>query len=38
MPVWGPVLGNMDANSIQANEGLLRISNLSKYLETIQAK
>ncbi len=38
MPVWGPVLGKMDPNGIQANEGVLRISNLSKYLESIQTK
>jgi mono/diheme cytochrome c family protein len=36
MPVWGPVLGKMDqANSLDRP---LRISNLSRYLETIQAK
>jgi mono/diheme cytochrome c family protein len=38
MPIWGPVLGNMDSNSTQANQGVLRISNLSKYIESIQAK
>lgn len=36
MPVWGPILGNM--NPTNAQEKLLRISNLSKYLETIQAR
>jgi mono/diheme cytochrome c family protein len=36
MPVWGPVLGKMDQADPQ--ERLLRISNLSQYLETIQAK
>lgn len=36
MPVWGPVLGKMDqANPSQRQ---LRISNLSRYLQTIQAK
>ena len=36
MPVWGPILGKMDqANSQQKH---LRISNLSRYLESIQAK
>ncbi len=36
MPVWGPVLGKMDqTNSLDRP---LRISNLSRYLETIQAK
>lgn len=36
MPVWGSILGKMD----QANpeETLLRISNLSRYLQSIQAK
>ena len=36
MPVWGPVLGNM--NEVTPLERQLRISNLSRYLETIQAK
>ena len=36
MPVWGPILGNM--NRTNAQEKLLRISNLSRYLETIQAR
>ena len=36
MPVWGPVLGKMDQANSQ--ERLLRISNLSRYLVTIQAK
>jgi hypothetical protein len=36
MPVWGPVLGKMDQANPQARQ--LRISNLSSYLETIQAK
>jgi mono/diheme cytochrome c family protein len=36
MPVWGPVLGKMDpANPAQRQ---LRISNLSRYLESIQSK
>jgi len=36
MPVWGPILGKMD----QADRlgQLLRISNLSSYLQTIQTK
>jgi mono/diheme cytochrome c family protein len=36
MPVWGPILGKMD----QANpeETLLRINNLSRYLQTLQVK
>jgi mono/diheme cytochrome c family protein len=36
MPVWGPVLGKMDQASPQTRQ--LRISNLSSYLETIQAR
>ena len=36
MPVWGPVLGKMDQANPQPRQ--LRISNLSRYLETIQAK
>jgi mono/diheme cytochrome c family protein len=34
MPVWGPILGNMNRANIQEKQ--LRISNLSRYLETIQ--
>jgi mono/diheme cytochrome c family protein len=36
MPVWGPVLGHTgnDGNDV----GLLRMSNLSRYLQTLQAK
>jgi mono/diheme cytochrome c family protein len=36
MPVWGPILGKMNVSNPQ--DRLLRISNLSRYLETIQAK
>ena len=36
MPVWGPILGNMNRMNIQEKQ--LRISNLSRYLETIQAR
>jgi len=36
MPVWGPILGNM--NQQNAQEKQLRISNLSRYLESIQAR
>lgn len=36
MPVWGPILGKMSQTNPQ-DKGL-RISNLSHYLETIQAK
>jgi mono/diheme cytochrome c family protein len=38
MPVWGPVLDKMDPNGNGPNVGVLRISNLGKYLESIQAK
>jgi mono/diheme cytochrome c family protein len=36
MPVWGPILGKMNVGNPQ--ERLLRISNLSRYLDSIQAK
>jgi len=36
MPVWGPILGKM--NQANTQDRLLRISNLSRYLESIQAK
>ena len=36
MPVWGPILGKM--NQANPQERLLRVSNLSRYLESIQAK
>ena len=36
MPVWGPILGKMD--QAHSQDRLLRISNLSRYLESIQAK
>jgi hypothetical protein len=36
MPVWGPVLGKMDQRT-EENEQL-RISNLIRYLKTIQVK
>jgi mono/diheme cytochrome c family protein len=36
MPVWGPVLGRMDLQ--HPDQRLLRISNLSQYLRSIQAK
>ena len=34
MPVWGPILGKMERNNFQDKE--LRISNLSRYLKTMQ--
>jgi mono/diheme cytochrome c family protein len=36
MPVWGPILGNM--NHTNPQERMLRVSNLSRYLETMQVK
>ena len=36
MPVWGPILGNM--NGVSPRDRSLRISNLCHYLETLQAK
>ena len=36
MPVWGPILANMNRTNVQDKQ--LRISNLSHYLETIQAR
>lgn len=36
MPVWGPILGRMNATNNQDKQ--LRISNLSRYLQSIQAR
>jgi mono/diheme cytochrome c family protein len=36
MPVWGPILGKM--NHVNSQDKDLRISNLSRYLESIQVK
>jgi mono/diheme cytochrome c family protein len=36
MPVWGPILGKM--NQVNAQDRQLRMSNLSRYLESIQVK
>jgi mono/diheme cytochrome c family protein len=36
MPVWGPILGTMNKSNIQDKQ--LRISNLTRYLQTIQAQ
>lgn len=38
MPIWGPVLGSVDSAPSEANERALRISNLSRYLQTLQEK
>ncbi len=36
MPVWGPILGKMNRTNLQDKQ--LRISNLSRYLESIQTR
>jgi len=36
MPVWGPILGNMEKVNPQVKQ--LRISNLIRYLKTLQVK
>jgi mono/diheme cytochrome c family protein len=36
MPVWGPILGNMNRTNYQDKQ--LRISNLTRYLESIQER
>jgi mono/diheme cytochrome c family protein len=36
MPIWGPVLGKMEKPSPQVQK--LRVSNLVRYLETLQAR
>lgn len=36
MPVWGPILGNMNRGNSQERE--LRIANLSDYIRSIQTK
>jgi len=36
MPVWGPIFGKMDGTNPQ--DKLLRMSNVSRYLETLQVK
>jgi len=36
MPVWGPILGRMNRTNSQEKD--LRVSNLSRYLETLQVK
>ena len=38
MPVWGPVLTGMDTTNTEPNVKALRISNLSRYLQSLQAK
>lgn len=36
MPIWGPIFGKMNVTTPQ--DKLLRISNVSRYLETLQVK
>ena len=36
MPVWGPILGRMSQDNSQ--DRLLRISNLSRYVQSLQVK
>lgn len=36
MPVWGPILGKM--NHANSQERMLRVSNLSRFLDTLQVK
>jgi mono/diheme cytochrome c family protein len=38
MPVWGPILSKMDSSDPQVNIKALRISNLSRYIESLQQK
>ena len=38
MPVWGPVFRSMDTSDLPQDLNTMRISNLSEYLETLQAK
>ncbi len=38
MPVWGPMLGKMDPAGTGPNIGVLRIANLSEYLQSLQEK
>ncbi len=38
MPVWGRLFGTMDQSPAQSNVVAMRISNVSRYVETLQAK
>ena len=38
MPMWGPVLGSVNSAPSEPNVSALRISNLSRYLQTLQEK
>ena len=37
MPIWGPMLGDMNSTSTENDIKALRISNLSSYLKSLQA-
>jgi hypothetical protein len=38
MPVWGPVLGKMDVSVPEQSMRQLRVSNLIRYIESMQEK
>ena len=38
MPVWGPMFSKMNIANVQSNEMELRITNLTRYLQSIQTK
>jgi mono/diheme cytochrome c family protein len=38
MPIWGPIFGQMDHPAMNQDVQTLRISNLTRYVETLQAK
>ena len=38
MPVWGPVFSNMDPTNTQKDVIALRVSNLTRYLDSLQVK
>ena len=38
MPVWGPVLGKMDVSVPEQSMRQLRVSNLTRYIESMQEK
>jgi mono/diheme cytochrome c family protein len=38
MPVWGPMLGSVDTATNESNVRALRISNLDRYLQSLQEK
>jgi hypothetical protein len=38
MPVWGPALGKMDISVPEQNMRQLRVSNLTRYVESFQER